>query len=114
MADNGSSIDPETIRNVSEEEVLKEDEDEGAQVSQALPERHDVAESSEIRIAEREAKEAILNAVKKMRELNVATTVDLSKELHELRQLIYESPSYSASDSGRSSFDSEESSHVGV
>ncbi|KAI1868992.1 hypothetical protein JX265_006971 [Neoarthrinium moseri] len=50
-------------------------------------------ESAEIRMAEKEAKDAILEAVKKMRALKMATKVDISKELAELIDAAEEFPS---------------------
>jgi hypothetical protein len=64
--------------------------------------------SAEIRLAEKEAKDAILEAVKKMKALKKATVVDISQEISEMMEAIDEFPTphssaYSSASSSRSS-----------
>jgi hypothetical protein len=105
MTDTESPITPETSTSATEDKgatdqsnsgngsLVQDEETSGEPVPEISSEPQHITELAELRIAEKEAKDAVLQAVQKMRALKVVTAVDLSKELQQLTEIMEEFPS---------------------
>lgn len=124
MAEQSVSLTPETSDPVIDEQATAEPElstenvqDKEVQGDGKSANSEDGAEPVDSRIAEKAAKDALLEAVEKMKALKAAMTVDLSKEYSQLVEIIGEfhsTPGSSRTSSRSSSFSTEAGGEPGL